>query len=139
MGNYALIRINARNGRELASGFLKDIQDGLCDIEGVRPVDETRAIDLLRRYVDKKYWFCAALSFVVMEHLALPKRWRSMTISGAMEARFRLVTPVRTIGVCNLDMKLHGGRFQCRDLRTCVRRRSEPGKLPAGCARSSAG
>lgn len=40
---YTLIRIRARNGRELALGFLEDIQDGLCDIERVRPVDETRA------------------------------------------------------------------------------------------------
>ena len=29
---YTLIRIRARNGRELALGFLEDIQDGLCDI-----------------------------------------------------------------------------------------------------------
>lgn len=49
---YTLIRIRARNGRELALGFLEDIQDGICDMERVRPVDETRAIDLLRRYAD---------------------------------------------------------------------------------------
>lgn len=52
-------------------GFLEDIQDGLCDIERVRPVDETRAIDLLRRYIDKKYSFCDALSFIVMEQLGV--------------------------------------------------------------------
>jgi hypothetical protein len=68
---YTLIRIRAHNGRELALGFLEDIQDGLCDIERVRPVDETRAIDLLRRYADKKYSFCDALSFVVMEQLGV--------------------------------------------------------------------
>jgi predicted nucleic acid-binding protein len=68
---YTLIRIRARNGRELALGFLEDIQDGLCDIERVRPVDETRAIDLLRHYIDKKYSFCDALSFIVMEQLGV--------------------------------------------------------------------
>jgi predicted nucleic acid-binding protein len=68
---YTLIRIRAQNGRELALGFLEDIQDGLCDLERIRPGDETRAIDLLRRYVDKRYSFCDALSFVVMEQLGV--------------------------------------------------------------------
>jgi predicted nucleic acid-binding protein len=40
-------------------------------VERVRPVDETRAIDLLRRYADKKYSFCDALSFVVTEELGV--------------------------------------------------------------------
>ena len=68
---YTLIRIRALSGRELALGFLEDIQDGICDMERVRPVDETRAIDLLRRYADKKYSFCDALSFVVTEQLGV--------------------------------------------------------------------
>ena len=68
---YTLIRVRARNGRELAIGFLDDIQDGLCDIERVRPVDEARAIELLRRYADKRYSFCDALSFVVMEQIGI--------------------------------------------------------------------
>lgn len=68
---YTLIRIRARNGRELALGFLDDIQDGLCELEWLRPVDETRAMDLLRQYGDKSYSFCDALSFVVMEQLGL--------------------------------------------------------------------
>ena len=68
---YTLIRVRARNGRELALGFLEDIQDGLCDVERVRPVDETRAIDLLKRFADKKYSFCDALSFVIMEQLGI--------------------------------------------------------------------
>jgi predicted nucleic acid-binding protein len=68
---YTLIRVRARNGRELALGFLDDIQDGLCDIERVRPVDEARAIELLRRYADKRYSFCDALSFVVMEQIGV--------------------------------------------------------------------
>jgi predicted nucleic acid-binding protein len=63
----AFVRVMAAN----SPGFLEDIQDGLCDIERVRPVDETRAIDLLRRYVDKKYSFCDALSFIVMEQLGV--------------------------------------------------------------------
>jgi predicted nucleic acid-binding protein len=68
---YTLIRVRARNGRELALGFLQDIQDGICDVERVRPVDEMRAIDLLRRHTDKRYSFCDALSFVVMEPLGI--------------------------------------------------------------------
>jgi predicted nucleic acid-binding protein len=68
---YTLIRIRAHNGHELGLGFLEDIQDGLCDIERVGPVDESAAIDLLKLYVDKKYSFCDALSFVVMEQLGV--------------------------------------------------------------------
>jgi predicted nucleic acid-binding protein len=68
---YTLIRIRARNGRDLALGFLEDIQDGICDIERIRPVDEAKAIELLRRYADKKYSFCDALSFVVTEELGV--------------------------------------------------------------------
>lgn len=68
---YTLIRVRARNGRELALGFLEDIQDGLCDVERVRPLDEARAVELLKRYADKKYSFCDALSFVVMEQLGV--------------------------------------------------------------------
>jgi len=68
---YTLIRVRARNGREIAMGFLEDIQDGFCEIERVRPLDETRAIDLLRRHADKRYSFCDALSFVIMEQLGI--------------------------------------------------------------------
>jgi uncharacterized protein len=68
---YTLLRVRARNGRELALGFLEDIQDGLCDIERVRPLDEARAIELLRQHTDKRYSFCDALSFVVMEQLGV--------------------------------------------------------------------
>ena len=64
---YTLLRIRARNGREPGLGFLEDIEDGLCDIERVRHLDEARAIDLLKQHADKKYSFCDALSFVVME------------------------------------------------------------------------
>ena len=42
---YTLLRFRARNGRELALGFLEDIEDGLCDIERVRTLDEARAIE----------------------------------------------------------------------------------------------
>lgn len=68
---YTLIRVRARNGREIAMGFLEDIQDGFCEIERVRPLDEARAIDLLRRHADKRYSFCDALSFVIMEQLGI--------------------------------------------------------------------
>jgi uncharacterized protein len=68
---YTLLRIRARNGRELALGFLEDIEDGLCDIERVRALDERRAIELLRRYADKRYSFCDALSFVITEELGV--------------------------------------------------------------------
>jgi predicted nucleic acid-binding protein len=68
---YTLTRVRARNGREIAIGFLDDIQDGLCDIERVRPLDEARAVELLKRYADKRYSFCDALSFVVMEQLGV--------------------------------------------------------------------
>lgn len=68
---YTLLRVRARNGRELALDFLDDIQDGLCDMERVRPLDEARAIELLRRHADKRYSFCDALSFVVMEQLGV--------------------------------------------------------------------
>ena len=64
---YTLLRMRAHNGGKLALDFLEDIQDGLCDVERVRPLDEVRAIELLRRYVDKKYSFCDARSFVVTE------------------------------------------------------------------------
>ena len=55
----------------LALGFLDDVQGGICDIEWIRPIDEMRAITLLRRFRDKKYSFCDALSFVVMEQLGV--------------------------------------------------------------------
>jgi predicted nucleic acid-binding protein len=71
LGNLYLLRIRARNGRELALGFLEDIEDGLCEIERVRALDESRAIELLRRHADKRYSFCDALSFVITEQLGV--------------------------------------------------------------------
>jgi uncharacterized protein len=68
---YTLIRVRARNGRELAVAFLDDMRDGLCAVERVRPADEARAMNLLRQYGDKSYSFCDALSFIVMERLGL--------------------------------------------------------------------
>jgi hypothetical protein len=53
VGTYTLLRIRARNGRELALGFLEDIEDGLCDIERVRSLVEASAIDLLKQHADK--------------------------------------------------------------------------------------
>ncbi|HEX5461171.1 MAG TPA: hypothetical protein VFX20_14510 [Steroidobacteraceae bacterium] len=57
--------------RARALGFLEDIQDGLCDVERVRALDEVRASDLLRLHTDKRYSFCDALSFVAMEQLGI--------------------------------------------------------------------
>ena len=68
---YTLIRVRARNGRELAVAFLDDIRDGLCAVERVGPIDEARAMDLLRQYGDKSFSFCDALSFMAMERLGL--------------------------------------------------------------------
>jgi predicted nucleic acid-binding protein len=68
---YTLIRFRARNGRELAVAFLDDIRDGLCAVERVGPIDEARAVDLLRQYGDKSFSFCDALSFMAMERLGL--------------------------------------------------------------------
>lgn len=68
---YTLIRVRARNGRELAVAFLDDIRDGLCAIERVGPIDEARAMDVLRQYGDKSFSFCDALSFMAMERLGL--------------------------------------------------------------------
>ena len=68
---YTLIRFRARNGRELAVAFLDDIRDGLCAVERVGPIDEARAVDLLRQYGDKSFSFCDALSFTAMERLGL--------------------------------------------------------------------
>ena len=69
--SYTLIRVRARNGRELAVAFLDDIRDGLCAVERVGPIDEARATDLLRQYGDKSFSFCDALSFMAMERLGL--------------------------------------------------------------------
>lgn len=68
---YTLIRVRARNGRELAVAFLDDIRDGLCAVERVGPIDEARAMDLLRQYGDKSFSFCDALSFMAIERLGL--------------------------------------------------------------------
>lgn len=68
---YTLICVRARNGRELAVAFLDDIRDGLCAVERVGPIDEARAMDVLRQYGDKSFSFCDALSFMAMERLGL--------------------------------------------------------------------
>lgn len=68
---YTLIRMRARNGRELAVAFLEDMREGVCAVERVRPSDEARAGELLRQYGDKSYSFCDALSFIAMERLGL--------------------------------------------------------------------
>ncbi len=68
---YTLLRKRARNGREMALGFLEDIEDGLCTVVRVEAGDESKAIALLRGHADKEYSFCDASSFVLMERLGL--------------------------------------------------------------------
>ncbi len=68
---YTLIRTRAHNGREIALRFLDAVDGGFCEVERVRLLDETRAVDLLRRHTDECYSFCDALSFVVMEQLGV--------------------------------------------------------------------
>ena len=66
---YALLLSRTREGRNLALGFLDDLEAGMCHIERVSMIDESRAIALLREHGDKEYSLCDALSFVVMERL----------------------------------------------------------------------
>jgi predicted nucleic acid-binding protein len=51
--------------------FLELIEVGNCAVERVRRADEERAIAILKKHKDKTYSFCDALSFAVMERLAL--------------------------------------------------------------------
>ena len=66
---HALLLNRARDGRNLALGFLNDIDSGLCHVERVTRRDEEQAVQLLWTHIDKDYSLCDALSFVVMERL----------------------------------------------------------------------
>lgn len=68
---YTVLRKRARDGRGAALRFLDVIEQGLCTVARIEPDDETRAIAILREHDDKAYSFCDALSFAVMERLAL--------------------------------------------------------------------
>jgi uncharacterized protein len=68
---YTLVRVRAYNGREIALRFLDAVEGGFCEVERVRLLDETRAMELLKQHSDKQYSFCDALSFAVMEQLGV--------------------------------------------------------------------
>lgn len=66
---HALLVARLRDGRRYGIEFLERIERTELRVERIRPVDEKRAIALLRRHADKDYSLCDALSFVVMERL----------------------------------------------------------------------
>jgi len=58
-------------GSRHASEFLRDIDAGSTTIIRVRQSDEERAKQILYRYIDKQFSLNDAISFVVMERLAM--------------------------------------------------------------------
>jgi len=68
---HALLIARLRDGRRHGIEFLDRIGRTQFHVERVRVSDEKRAIELIRRHVDKDYSLCDALSFVVMERLKL--------------------------------------------------------------------
>src|SRR5919197_6177203 len=57
--------------RTQAAQFLKDMQESNTVIVRVRAADEDRAKQILFQYTDKDFSFADAISFAVMERLAL--------------------------------------------------------------------
>jgi len=71
---YSVLLARARDGRRAAITFLDAVtadQSGALVVERIRIEDEQRASTLLRAHVDKGYSLCDALSFTVMERLAI--------------------------------------------------------------------
>ncbi|MBI2893250.1 MAG: hypothetical protein HYY06_06825 [Deltaproteobacteria bacterium] len=68
---HALLVNRARNGRALGIGYLQSVREGWTAVERVKKRDEDRAFALLQAHADKTYSLCDALSFVVMERLAI--------------------------------------------------------------------
>ena len=68
---YSLLLTRSRGGRRSALTFLDTIAADAYEIVRARRTDEERAIALLRAHEDKSYSLCDALSFVVMERLAI--------------------------------------------------------------------
>jgi predicted nucleic acid-binding protein len=58
-------------GRTQAAQFLKDMQESNTVILRVRASDEARAQQILFQYDDKDFSFADAISFAVMERLAI--------------------------------------------------------------------
>jgi predicted nucleic acid-binding protein len=70
---YSVLLARARDGRRAAVTFLDAVQASATalTVEPIRSDDETRAFTLVRAHTDKSYSLCDALSFVVMERLAI--------------------------------------------------------------------
>lgn len=68
---YGVLLIRSRDKRRAGMTFLDLVETGACRIERVRRADETRAVAILRGHEDETYSFCDALSFAVMERLAV--------------------------------------------------------------------
>ena len=70
---YSVLLARARDGRRVAVAFLDAVQTAAptLTVERVRIEDEIAAMNLVRTHVDKAYSLCDALSFVVMERLAV--------------------------------------------------------------------
>jgi predicted nucleic acid-binding protein len=59
-------------GRAQAAQFLQDMEESNTVVIRVRAADEERAQQILLQYTDKDFSFADAISFTVMERLALP-------------------------------------------------------------------
>ena len=59
-------------GRTQAAQFLKDMEESSTVVIRARASDEERAKQILFQYTDKDFSFADAISFVVMERLAIP-------------------------------------------------------------------
>ena len=59
-------------GRVQAAQFLKDMEESNTVVIRVRAADEARAKQILFQYTDKEFSFADAISFAVMERLAIP-------------------------------------------------------------------
>jgi predicted nucleic acid-binding protein len=58
-------------GRDRAAQFLKDMQESNTVVIRARAADEERAKQILFQYTDKELSFADAISFAVMERLAM--------------------------------------------------------------------
>jgi uncharacterized protein len=68
---HALILARLRDGRRRALAFIESLEKTSVSVQRVRPVDESRALGMLRAHRDKDYSLCDALSFAVMERLRI--------------------------------------------------------------------